>query len=70
MARSTYVYIVKAEKPDSRTLGAFTVKHECVSKLRRLPSLMGVYVERVKDNGTMWATNPVWSATDFLADAE
>lgn len=69
MARSTYVYIVKTEEPDSRTLGAFTVKHECVSKLQSLPSLMGVYVERVMD-GKPPASNPMWLAAEFLAEAE
>lgn len=50
MARSTYIYVVvQAGVDDPSVRGAFTVKHELVSWLRRQDDTSGFHVLRMRD---------------------
>ena len=69
MARSTYIYIVENIEAGA-VLAAFTVKHECVSWLRRQDKeydLRRWIVMRVPDGqGFEHRDVPRWSAEGFL----
>lgn len=74
MARSTYIYVVQL---DADVVGAFTVKHEMVSRLRRVqeswPTLTDSYqVWRVPD-GEMIGLRASWTslgtASEVIASA-
>jgi hypothetical protein len=64
MARSTYIYLVRDNRSYSTVIGAFTVKHECQSFLKRYEDISQLWIQRYNDGGT---SCPVGiKAEDFL----